>query len=434
MRKIMLVLGVGLLLMSVSFSMEPKVEYHGLFYIYNFMWYNADFQSSTKDGDQHYYIHGDFTVDVDFGDGISTHAAFGGWGCFGMHAITGAGPMYGGTPGEKVALRELYITVANLFNKPLSFRIGKEHVLYGDQVFDGGEDGFMGVKFSYNTDAIDIDLFSYRLEEGGGTALIGAMRDSVPSDWNLYGLWSTFKLGEKSTLSAYGFCRKLGAYHELETWYYPQGTKDSPKWLGLRHEASPIEGLDYVVEFSKMMGNQEGASTINYTGMHYMARLSYTPTGTPFTFGGAYVSFAGDDTATADDELYESPTWGPYTFGFYKAWPGFGPAHLLRTGFGFSLLAPWEAMVTNLNVINFNAQYKKGPLTLRADVFNYSRNMPEAGNAETAMGKEVALLATYSYKGNLDVGATIGYWIPGKYFGTGLSPMLGGYFFTAKSF
>jgi len=100
-------------------------------------------------------------------------------------------------------------------------------------------------------------------------------------------------------------------------------------------------------------------------------------------------------------------------------------------------LEPPVPTVANLNVINGNVGYTLdtgfGPLDIRADFFMYARNKVAAG-AETAMGDEIALMAKYTYKETITFGATGGYWIPGKYFGEDLEPMLGGYLWTAMSF
>jgi hypothetical protein len=411
-------------LATLAFAGGPELTYHGVWYTYSFMWSNADFDDGTTDGDQHYYMHGDFTCDADFGAGVGTHVTVGAWGTYGRHAVTYEGIE---AQGEGAELMEAYLTASNLFDTPISFRVGKEHVCYGDQVFDGGEDGFMGAKLSYGSEMFDLDIFSYRLVEGGGTGCIGPFGAppgwiaAPDDDWDLHGVWATAKLLEGGvTVSPYGL--------------YRSRDKDNPMWVGLRSDGSPMEGLNYAAEFAMMMGKNEDIDpAIDYKGMHYMGKVGYTLPGVPLTIGGAYVAFSGDDPETEENELYESPTWGPYTFGFYKDWPGFGPAHLLSTAYGFSLLNPWSYMVNNLNVINGNAGYTSGPLALRADFFNYGRNKVAEGN-ETAMGNEIALMAKYTYKETITIGATGGYWIPGKYFGEDLEPMLGGYIWTAMGF
>jgi len=422
-----IVIGImSLILVGSAFADAPKISLHGLWYVYSFFWSNADFDTATTDGDQHYYMHGDVTADADFGAGVTAHVTVGEWGTFGRDAIT-----YGGQEGqgEGAELMEAYLNIANLFDFPFYFRVGKQHILYGDQVFDGGEDGYMGVRLGYESDMLNFDLLGLRMIEGGGTAMIGAGASEIPDDRDLYGAWFNLKLLEgKINLDPHFFFRTQD--------------KDNPMWVGLRSEGSPIEGLDYALNFSTMMGKNESvevpetpsADTIDYKGMYYMARLDYAIPNSPISFGGAYVAFSGDDPSTDENELYESPTWGPYTFGFYKDWPGFGPAHTLRTGSGFACLAPWEPMMANLNVINGHFGFAPGPISLRFDFFKYARNQAESEGAETDMGNEIALLLKYNYKDKITIGATGGYWMPGKYFGEDLTNMIGGAVWTAIAF
>lgn len=141
----------------------------------------------------------------------------------------------------------------------------------------------------------------------------------------------------------------------------------------------------------------------------------------------------GNPLPDDENEAYESPIWGPYTFGFYKWWPGFGPAHLMTTAYGFSLVAPFDMMSTNLNVINGNLAFHQGPFMLRGDVFLYSRDWVPDG-VDSDMGMEFALLTTYTFRKTITVGGTAGYWMPGDYFGDDLDPMIGGYLFTYITF
>lgn len=424
---------ISVILIGPLVSAQPQVKFGGLFYVYSFMWQNADFNGDTEDGDQHFYVHGDVWGQADFGKGVSAKVSVGDWGTFGRDPIT-----YAGQEGVGGHLLEAYLTANNLFETPLGLRVGKEHVLYGDGMvaFDGGEDGIMGVKLFYNTPMFNFDLFDYRLQEGGGTGSIGT---GVPAedDHDLLGCYATLKLMEGNVgVSPYVFYR-------THSWKYEPSKddtvySDNPMWFGLRSEGTPVKGLSYKGEFTMMGGKCEDIyDTTNYKGMAYMAELNYSleETGIPLTLGGAYVAFSGDDTSTTEDnELYESATNGPYTFGFYKAWPGFGPAHLLLTGYGFSCLAPWEPMVRNLNVINGHLQYTMDPITARLDFFNYTRNQAEWGNPETDIGNEIGVHLTYNYEDALTFGFAGGYFMPGKYFGEDLDAMLGGYIYLAKGF
>lgn len=431
---VMLAMFVG----SLAFAAKPEITNSGTFYIYSFFWQNGDFNSDMDDyGDQFFYMHADVGIHADFGAGISSQVTLGGWGTFGKHPITGEGDQ-GGTPGENVALREAYLDFARLFDSPISFRAGKMHVNYNGVAFDGGEDGAMGAKFYGVTDVVDYDLAWYRLVENGGCRCIAA--DLPGDDLDLFAAYFTAKFMESAIrLSPYWFWRtqSMFVYDTLEL---PNEVKDDPMWLGGRLDVGPIAGLSLNGEFTMMMGGYEvvDVATTDYAGMHYMGKLSYAPPTLPISLGGGYYVFTGDDGDTGENELYESPIWGPYTNDFYKWWPGFGPAHLHKTAFGFNLLAPFDAYSTNLAVINANLGYMKGPLVVRGDFFKYSRNWV-ATDISKDMGMEFALLTTYTYRKTITLGGTVGYWMPGDWqtdvFGAEYDDaMIGGYLFTYITF
>jgi hypothetical protein len=422
---------------SLAFAAKPEITNSGTFYIYSFFWQNGDFNTDMDDyGDQFYYMHADVGIRADFGGGIASQVTLGGWGTFGKHPITGEGDQ-GGTPGENVALREAYLDFAKIFDSPLSFRIGKMHVNYNGVAFDGGEDGVMGAKFYGSTDVVDYDIAAYRLIENGGCHCIAA--DLPGDDLDLFAAYFTAKFMENAIrLSPYWFWRtqSMFAYDTLEL---PLEVKDDPMWLGGRLDVGPIAGLSLNGEFTMMMGQYDivDVATTDYAGMHYMGKLSYAPPTLPISLGGGYYVFTGDDDE-ADNKLYESPIWGPYTNDFYKWWPGFGPAHLHKTAFGFNLLAPFDYYSTNLAVINANLGFQQGPFMLRGDFFKYSRNWV-AADISKDMGMEFALLTTYTYRKTITLGGTAGYWMPGDWqtdvFGADYDDaMIGGYLFAYISF
>ncbi len=435
---------------SLAMAEKPEITTSGTFYIYNFFWHNADFDTgATSDGDQFFYMHADVGINADFGKGISTQVTVGGWGTFGLHPITGDGSwgyLHGlETPGQDVAIREAYLDIARLFDTPVSFRTGKIHVNYGDGIYDGGEDGAMGAKLYASTEAVDVDFAWYRLIEGGGCWALGTFPGAeIPDDLDLFGIWVTGKFVEGAIrLSPYWFYRTYSV-HDLTPIEYTDD--DNPMWLGGRLDVGPIAGLAVNGEFTMMMGDLErdwadtllDDETLDYAGMHYMGRLSFAPPTLPVFFGTGYVVFTGDELDSlgdtgADNELYESPIWGPYAFGLYKWWPGFGPAHTLNTPYGFSLLGSTESLANNLNVVNFNTGFNAKPFMCRLDFFKYSRNWVQAG-VESDMGMEIAGLVTYTMRERLTLGGTVGYWLPGDYFGTDLDPMVGGYLFAYLSF
>jgi hypothetical protein len=427
------IIGVMVGLLVIPLYAETKVEWGGLFYSYGFFWQNADFNKNTDDGDNFLYLHGDVNARADFGNGVYTFARVGAWGQFGMH------PIYGVPIEPDARLLEAYVGIDNIFNTPISFRLGKMRLLYdwGVVAFDGGEDGATGVKFNLNVEPFSLDLFGYRLEERGGMASVGAGESEIPDDIDLFGGYGKLDLMDgKVHLKGYAFMRmEDNVSDDLGTY------DDRPLWFGFKTCGKPVSGLHYVLEATLLSGKREytGGSDVNYKGMALQGALDYSIPNTPLSFGGAYVSFSGDDEETEDYEQYESATHGPYTFGFYKWWPGFGPAHTMTTGYGFACLAPWNPTMINLNVINGHMGISQGPLSLRFDFFNYSRNwVPENGNS--AFGNEFALHLNYNYLEALNIGLAVGYWMPGEHqktdwdLGDDASGVLGGFFYIYREF
>jgi len=432
--KKLIILTVSVFLFAFSISAiageGPKITWGGLFYMYNFFHSNTDFNKDTDDANSYAYIHADIQATADFGSGVSTYMMVGAWGQHGMSSY------YTGGLGENIdpSLRILqgYLTITNLFDTPLSFRIGKERLLYGDGAlaFDGGEDGVLGAKLMYNSGPLAVDLFAYRLAQFGGIAAVGAGTDVYPANWNLYGVYATYKaMNDKVKISPY-WAMRPEILSEDET--------DQPMWLGARLEGSFVDGLNTTLEYTMMMGEDEAET--EYKGTHLCAALDYKTSAMPLLVGGAYIMNSGDDTETEEYELYESATNGPYTFGFYKDWPGYGPAHLMTTGYGFSGFASHNSYVCNLNLINGHASYKFGNLCLRFDYFMYNRNWVPDG-VEEALGNEMAFMLKYDYKATITFGATFGIWSPGDHineefeaFGLDTESATGGYIWFAKSF
>lgn len=430
MKKLALISMVVLLGSSGLLLAEAKVTWGGTFYTYGFFWNNADFDDDTKDGDMYYYMHGDIGATAEFENGLVIRADVTDWGVFGKHPISGAGQ-----EGVGAHLREAYLRINNLFDSPVSFTIGKEHFLYGYQFFDGGEDGVTGIRFNLTTDVLDANVFAYRLEEWGGfyEKKIITDGDTIPvynaagrwgiigDDKDLYGLYATAKLMDgKVNISGYAMNRQLGIAPD---------TVESPIWLGIRSEGSPIQGFNYVFEFTTMMG--DNGMGVDYKGMHYMVQVGYTPANIPLTVGAAYLTFTGDDTETDENEAYENPLGGPYTYGFYKWWPGFGPAWTVRTPYGFA------CNPSNMVVINGNVGYSFGPCTIRLDFFKYDLHRPVKTDEKEVKNlfNEIGVFLLYNYKDVVHLGFTSGILMPNKdLWGDDATNALGGYFFVFKSF
>ena len=413
---------------------QPKIEVGGLLKIFNFFHSNTDFTNATDDGNNYMFIHGDIHTMVDFGDSISAFIMLGAWGQHGMN------PYYCGGIGENVdpgaRLLQAYFNINNLFDSPVSLRIGKECILYGDGALlcSGPEDGVEGIKLMFNNKYVDADIFFYRAAQFGGIGLLGTGTDIYQGNWNVYGLYPTIKLANNKL--------KISPYFAIRHVKAGKDSTNAPIWYGGRLQVNPIEGLNLVAEYTRMDGTNDLNKT-DYAGTHIRLGADYNFDKPLLGIGGYYVAISGDDGSTNDkNETYESVLNTPYANTLYKDWPGFGPAHLMTTSFGISGLNQYNSTVVNLNVINGHVSYSVGALTLRGDFFMYKKDWVPDG-VEDGFGNEIALLIKYNYKNNLTIGFTGGIWMPGDYqksqvaisgSGAEAENAIGGYLWIAKSF
>jgi len=418
---------VFVLLATTAFAQQPKVTWGGLFYMYNFFHRNTDFNDDTDDGNTYAYMHADVNATVDFGQGVKLFFRIGSWGQHGQHGYL-AYP-----PDPRSSIMEAHLTLEKLFDSNWSFKIGKQPLLYGDGLvmFDGGEERTMGAKLMYRGKPFSVDLFYYRVQELGGIPYVGTGTVTLPGNWDLVGAYATLEL-KKTATSAYFVWRRRAVLKD---------SSDKPFWFGVRSTGSAFKGLNYKAELAIMGGSNPYG--VDYTGMAFIAGGSYAFTEN-FTIGATYVSLSGDKADTKANEMYESTTNGPFTYGFYKGWVGLGPAQTLTTGYGFAGIDPNFAKnrtMTNINSLDAYLSISTGPVLLRFDVFHYARNWVPADYTTSNMGNEIAVLIQYNYRETVTFGFTAGVWMPGDYiknyewgWGPKTKSAIGGYFFFAKSF
>ncbi len=414
---------IGIFIIGTPLAMAQDISLGGGVSYWYFMWSNSDFCSDTDslDSDVWHTLFLWIDAKAEFEYGVSAFLRVGGFGAFGCpyycYDYDKENGYYSVLGDPAPAWYLAYIDVDNLFDSPVSMRIGKQPVLYGDGIvaWDGGADGLTGLKLMINMDMVDIDIFTYRLLEGRGFTYWWP----VDPDKSITGAHlTTHLMGSNVDLSAYFF---MGAWEDCK-----------PMWVGARTTGNFIPGLDHKLEFVKVMG-QPYEDAVSYAGMAYIAELNYSPPDMPFGVGGAYLSFSGDDPETDDWEGYMSALGGPFIFdNFFNGFLGFGPAynHLITGGFCTD--------PSDLNVINGHATYSADPLTIRGDYFMYSLNQPVEVKTDDGekkgIGNEIALTLTYDYHGAITFGFSGGYFMPGDLFGDDADAGMAGQIFTSKSF
>lgn len=409
------------LLFSMALSsLWADAELGGSLYFFSLYWQNADFDNQTKDNDNSIYLHGDITAQAWIGKRAFGKVKIGTWGTFGFHPVLSQG--FDGTPPSGAHIQEAYVELTHIMNTPFSLKAGKFNVMYGDGMVlhDGGEDGFSGLMVKLERAPLSVDIFDLRAIEGGGLDWMGTdFGGTVPKDMDIMGTYATIK-GNRISFSLYAMLR---TYEE-----------ERPIWFGLRTEGETLQRFSYSLEFSKMAGRTKEAAT-PYGGLGYMGSVEYSVD--LLDLGLAAISFSGDDSTTRVNELYESAGNGPFVYGFYKMWPGFGPAHTLRTRYGWAALSPSfeeeNEMMLNSRTLDLYIKAKRDALDLRLDLFFYQKNWVPQGK-DGHVGKELGFLLAVNLGPGLDVGATVGYLMPGRYFGEDLDPMIGGYLFLVMTF
>lgn len=406
----------------------PAITGGANFYWYTFFWNNTDFNQKdyevdgkfvdgSADNYNYSYGHGDLWMQADWA-GSTVYVKVGAWGPFGMQ------PIFTVPVDQPARLLEGYVDIKELLG-PFTLRIGKWRLNYGEGLvaFDGGEDGTTGVQLSAAKEKWSLDLFYRKVQDNGGwneMAFNSTPHSQNPpglADWNLWGAYATFNLN-KFTLSPYFFYRAFG--------------DDKPFWIGADVKVTPMKELAVKAEFVKMFGKNAG---VDYTGYALNTHADFT-TAKGLNIGAGYFIASGDDTPDdTKNSLYTTTLENPFTYGSYKGWVGFGPAHMTGTAAGFACLAPWEYLMSNLTVLNFHVAYPIKTVTLRVDFFKYDKHKLVEGYKD--LGYEIAGLVTTNIKG-IDCGATLGAWIPGDHFIKTLQkgdyPRYGGYFFLSKSF
>jgi hypothetical protein len=406
-RFIMLCL-VGVFLIPTALR-AVEVTPGGSLLFWNFWWQNTDFNADTEDGDNFYFLFGNATLEAKFDENVTIFINPSAIGVFGFQPCLACG-----AESPTVTLHQLYMDIGNIFDTPISLRIGKARIGYDDLwvLWDGGAEGVTGIKFNVATDMLDWDFFAYRLSEEGGWSYV--FYDTlVPADQDLYGTHATVMLLD-------GMVDVNGYFYNVK-W-----SPDNKMYFGGRF-AGDVAGFKPKAEFVMLTGSMN--DDVDYSGMAYAGQLKYSLPMYPVTVGGGYSYFSGDDPDTDDKiesfhnvltsvSLYD----GAAGTGFL----GWSPAHMFLTG-GF-VTDPH-----NLSVINGHVVFEPDPVTIRVD-YNMFSLVEAPEDVEKGLGTEISGVLKLNYRDVVTIGTSVGYYMPGDFYGEDLDATLGGVIFFNKFF
>jgi hypothetical protein len=220
--------------------------------------------------------------------------------------------------GNNLDLHESYVLIDEFFGTPLSLKVGRQELVYGDQrlvgSFGWSNNGrsFDAAKTMYRSDQVDVDFVASKITDVAG-------KDDNDSDF--YILYSTVKTIPNNSLDLYlMLLRDGGATPIIGTNTVLANADESQSlWTyGLRLKGAAA-GVDYTAEFAFQTGEINTAGTdYDLDANAYAIRVGYTIPGAPMGIrvGVEYAYASGDDDAT-DNDLETFTNLFPTNHGHY---------------------------------------------------------------------------------------------------------------------
>ena len=116
---------------------------------------------------------------------------------------------------SNVDLHQADVTINNIFNMPLSVKVGRSEVSYGTNRFIGNNSwhyisrSFDGGKITYKSDKFWVDLYTYTISMFNDYLNVGpaGFPYPIPTDtsFTFHGFWSSFKLFDNTSLDLFGY-------------------------------------------------------------------------------------------------------------------------------------------------------------------------------------------------------------------------------------
>lgn len=284
---------------------------------------------------------------------------------------------------NRADIKQAYFHLDKLLDQPLSLRVGRQVMAYGDHRLIGHLEwsnngrSFDAMKLMYNAETLSIDLWSARVYETTTT--------SSDSDFN--GIYATYKGIPSNTVDLY-FLQDIVAKSVAAG--APNSANDANKGrdvstYGIRLNGKLLD-LDYTGEIAMQGGTRTDTGTsVSQEASAYAVKAGYTiPPVMGLRIGAEYDSATGDDTGTTKAEDFQNlyPT-----------------NHSL---YGFTDDIGWTdmkafAIVASLKPIE--------GLWVGAEYWNYTKAWVAAG-AKDNLGNEMNLMARYPIHDSVKLEAT----------------------------
>ena len=271
-----------------------------------------------------------------------------------------------GTEDEAIDVAQAYVDFANVANKPISLRIGRQAMAYGEHRLIGSLEWtnnarrFDAIKLMYKHSAVDIDVWTAKVMDAGA---------DWGNDVNFNGIYASLKnVPQVSNLDLYLLHKVDGG---VDSNFYTLGGR-------VKGAVSNIN-VDYNAEIAIQSGDAN--STDSQDANAFAVRVGYT---LPNMLGGLrvgveYDAATGDDTTTTDVEAFDNlyPT-NHYLYGFTDG-------------------VNW----TNMNAIALTASFKpKDKVSLGVEYWSYTLDQEVAGEDDN--GTEINVKLNHEMSKNIN--------------------------------
>jgi len=346
-------------------------------------------------------------------------------------------------------LDEAYVKVKNIFGQPVSLKIGRQALVYGDQrligAFGWNNNGrsFDAIKANFSNSTVSVDVFDSKIGEmttGFGTNCPAGVCGG-DGDQDFYGINATIKAIPNNTLEAYVYYwrdasgttafgqavagGKIGANLIAAG---SKTTKASNLYTyGIRGKGH-FRALDYGLELPFQSGNIDtiaGTTTKSYDIKSFAlsAKAGYTlPISMKTRIGVEYDTSQGDDDGGADARIETFFNLFPTNHGHYGIMDQQGLRNVdawsvdvkSQVTSKLNLYAAFWSFKLNQQQDNWYgaAQWNNTPGGLRA---TKGANGSAGTNTESDLGTELDLVATYKYNSALTAQLGLARYFTGKY-------------------
>jgi len=357
------------------------------------------------------------------------------------------GPTLTDTGANTLDLHEAYVKVDNIFGKPVSLKIGRQELVYGDQrligAFGWNNNGrsFDAIKANFSNSAVSIDAFASKINDNtpglgtncvdtsGGAALCGSDEDQ-----DFYGINASIKAIPNNTIEAYvyywrdgnantAFGQTLSGGMVGANTFAPGETAIKASNLytyGVRAKGH-YKAFDYGLELPFQSGNIDTTVT-NYSisSFAFTAKAGFTlPTSMKIRIGAEYDTSQGDDDGGADTDIETFFNLFPTNHGHYG----------LMDQQGWRNVDAWNVNVKAdvTSKLKLYAAFWSFKLNEEKDAWYGAaqwNNTPgglrgaSLTNTESDLGTELDIVATYKYNSALTAQLGLARYFTGKFLET----------------